>query len=115
MSKSGVDLVALAESEEPTENPETPTHKSGSTFFRHFSRQLSIQSTASILDELTSELTDDSTDAQPEESGKGRSGGAQAGSYFRAGASWPTLLTLFLSFLLAQFLASFADFWVSVW
>lgn len=109
-----VDLAAL-EAEEKVEHQEMPNNYSRN-ISRHFSRQISIQSTTSCLDELNDNNEGDQfSNIEIETMSKGTSGRGKAMSYFKAGANWPTLVALFVSFLVVQFLASFADFWVSVW
>lgn len=108
-----MDLAAL-EAEEKSDPP-TPTNNAR-TFSRLFTRQISIQSTTSCLDELKDNDEEDQlSNIEFEATSKGTAGRAGAMSYFKAGANWPVLIVLFASFLFVQFLASFADFWVSVW
>lgn len=81
-----------------------------------YERQPSIQSLASSVNE--SICDDDNVEAkgvQFESSSKGSVKGSLVLAYFKAGASWPVLFAIFASYVIVQFLASFADFWVSVW
>lgn len=50
-----------------------------------------------------------------EASSKGKVKGSLTLNYFRAGDHWSVLLILLFSFLFVQFIASAADYWVSVW
>lgn len=52
---------------------------------------------------------------QIEDSSKGKVKGSLALNYFKAGGNWLTLSILLFSFVLVQFLASAADYWVSIW
>lgn len=108
--------MAALEAEEKTENQEKPTYNSRQ-FSRNFSRQISIQSTTSCLNELidNDDEEDQFSNIDFEASSEGTAKRTKAMSYFKAGASWPVLILLFSSFLFVQFLASLADYWVSVW
>lgn len=52
---------------------------------------------------------------QMEASSKGKVKGSIAANYFAAGAHWSILFVIGLLFLIVQFLASAADYWVSIW
>lgn len=75
-------------------------------------------STLSIASSLNGSLDDghenDASDAQFEAMSKGNATGL-AVHYFGAVGNWPVLMAILLSFIFVQFLASFADYWVSVW
>lgn len=66
-------------------------------------------------EEETDENNDKDEGIQMEVSSKGTVKGSVSWNYLRAGAHWSILFTLFMSFLLVQFLASGIDYWVSVW
>lgn len=82
-------------------------------------RSLSANSTGSALDEPTYSDSDDEEPyqcaSQLEESSKGKANGSVPLSYFKSGGHWSIPPLLFLSFLAAQFVASAADIWISVW
>lgn len=102
----GIDLVNFATFKDETENPEN-----GEKYVRQLSK-LSISS--SLNGSFGDGLDIDMDGAQFEASSKG-SAKNLASNYFRAAANWPALVAILLSFVIVQFLASFSDFWVSVW
>lgn len=116
MAKSGVDFAKLVGIEETAENEENPDK-------RPMSRRSSTRSASSnSLNGSTdgSDIDDDedgkkTEGVELEASSKGKVKGSIAGNYFKAGAHWSILFVLAISFLIVQFLASAADYWVSIW
>lgn len=64
-----------------------------------------------------SDYEDESNDQnQPmETSSKGQVKGSVSGTYFTSGANFSFMCFIFILFILAQVLASGADYWVSFW
>lgn len=119
LSQSGVDFAKLVGVEEEIANDENGEP----------SRKMSTTSTLSSKSSNSSSKGDQANDSkkekeqeqqqdkgvQMEESSKGKVQGSVAAHYFKAGAHWTILVLLGFSFLLAQILASGADYWVSIW
>lgn len=54
-------------------------------------------------------------DFRMEASSKGKITGSVPLKYFSSGTHWSVLVVLLFSFIFVQFLASAADYWVSIW
>lgn len=121
LAKSGVDfaqLVGTMDKPENDENPERPMSRQVSR--KSSTRSASSMSLSSSLDGSIIEDADRDDEAQDEglqmeASSKGKVKGSVPLNYFKAGAHWSFLFTLSISFLIVQFFASAADYWVSVW
>lgn len=61
------------------------------------------------------EQSEEVAGVQLEASSKGTAKGSNAINYFRAGAHWPALVLLVLSFLIAQVIVCAADIWIAIW
>ncbi|XP_055306698.1 ATP-binding cassette sub-family C member 4-like [Sitodiplosis mosellana] len=117
LAKSGVDFAKLVGTNE-TDIEENPDK-----FGRQMSRKSSTRSaSSSSLNGSTdgSEIDEEEDEGQTqgfelEASSKGKVHGSIAGNYFKAGAHWSILFLLGISFLIVQFLASAADYWVAIW
>lgn len=120
LAKSGVDFAQFVETDEP-ENEENPEKMS-----RQMSRKSSTRSASGSVASLNSSADGSVFDEDPENeerlegvqmeaSSKGKVKGSIAANYFAAGAHWSILFLIGISFLIVQFLASAADYWVSVW
>lgn len=83
-------------------------------------RQLSIRSSNTSITSHKSS-TNGSIDeknnegVQMEDSSIGKVKGSISINYFTAGANWFVLFLLLSAFVVAQLVASGADFWVSIW
>lgn len=120
LAKSGVDfakLVGIVETTETEENPDKrPTSRRSST--RSASSNSLNGSTDGFQDGSDNDDDEDGNKTEGvemEASSKGKVKGSIAGNYFKAGAHWSILFVLAISFLIVQFLASAADYWVSIW
>lgn len=88
-----------------------------------FNRQVSeTPSMRSSISSLSISSTDKKDEHEKEDLGigleassKGKVKGSLAANYFKTGTHWSILFILGCSFILVQFLASAADYWVSVW
>lgn len=89
-----------------TDNPES-TEK--------YARQASTLSISSSLNGSLGDGHELELDDTQFEAMSGGSAKHLAANYFRAAGNWPDLVAILLSFVVVQFLASFSDFWVSVW
>lgn len=123
LAKSGVDFAQLVGTLEKAENEENPDSRPVS---RQVSRKSSVRSasTMSLVSSLDGSIIEDNNEeeddvpyagVQMEASSKGTVKGSVTLNYFKAGAHWSMLVTLTIAFLITQFLASAADYWVSVW
>lgn len=108
----GIDLVSF------TTFDEKANHQRCAKQYARRESTLSIASSlnGSLIDGHADDANDsnDANDAQFEAMSKGNATGL-AVNYLRAVGNWPVLMAILLSFLFVQFLASFADYWVSVW
>lgn len=86
-------------------------------FSRQNSETPSIKSVSSTSLESETEYWENKNDdgVQLEISSKGKVEGSLLLNYFRAGVSWPTVIIMIFAFCFVQFLASTADYFVSVW
>lgn len=106
LSKTGIDFVNLLKIEQKAEHQET----------RRISRQSATHPTTSSLDEsVYSGDKNEPNGVQLEATSKGKVKGSVSMSYYKAGANWPLLILLLMSFVVVQLLASFVDIWVSIW
>lgn len=110
---SGVDfvkLVGLVEPQQDNEDQEMPYRRKSA---------ISTRSRSSALNNSDSENEDENIEidygVQIEDSSKGKIKGSISMNYFKAGANTLTISVLLFSFLFVQFLASTADYWVSIW
>lgn len=117
MYRSGVDFVDLVGM------IETPEIRENFDFNRQASETPSMRSSNSSLNSSTETVNGHKKDEHEskdmgiglEASSKGKVKGSLAVNYFSAGANRFILLILGFSFIFVQFLASAADYWVSVW
>lgn len=82
------------------------------------SRQLSIQSNVSMNSSIQGSIVSDKGNREGmelESSSKGKFKGSAWINYYISAAHWSVLAIIFTLFLIAQFMASAADVWVSVW
>lgn len=112
-------LVGTIDKAENEENPEK-------SMSRQVSRRSSTRSSSSLSlnGSIGGSLIDGDTNAmeerrddgiQMEASSKGKVKGSVPLIYFMSGAHWSILILVLISFVFVQFLASSADYWVSVW
>lgn len=122
LSRSGVDFASLLQAEdidESTETPETVRTRSR-TQSRSSARSISsvsLHSEGNAEDEPEEVNKTKSVEdiRQMEMSSKGKVKGNLFFNYFRSGGNLVVLVIVGILFILAQVLASFADFWVSFW
>lgn len=98
------------EKSDDIENKETRTRRKSA-----ISRRSASSASSNSDTEIDDKAIEKDLGVQIEDSSKGKFKGSLALSYFRAGGNWLTLSTLLFSFILVQFLASAADYWVSIW
>lgn len=114
LSKSGVDFAKLVGIVENSEGNKSEN------IDQQMCRQLSIRSSKTSITSHRSS-TDGSIDennykgVQMEDSSRGKVKGSISTNYFTAGANWFVLFLLMSAFVVAQLVASGADFWVSIW
>lgn len=114
LSKSGVDFAKLVGIVENSEGNKSEN------IDQQMCRQLSIRSSNTSITSHRSS-TDGSIDennckgVQMEDSSRGKVKGSVSTNYFTAGANWFVLFLLMSAFVVAQLVASGADFWVSIW
>lgn len=114
--KSGVDFVARAND---NTGPDKLVH--GRRMSQNASRKSSIRSLYSRSSSIDESIYGDDDDAQSEfwsrleESSKGKANDSIMMNYLKAGANWSMLVSLAISFLATQILASVADIWISIW
>lgn len=113
-------LVGTMDKAENEDNPEK-------LMSRQVSRRSSTRSVSnlSLNGSIAGSLIDGETDAAVEEerdegvqmeaSSKGKVKGSVPLNYFKSSAHWSILIILLISFGFVQFLASAADYWVSLW
>lgn len=120
LSKSGLDFAELVGTNETAENDELSERRMS----RQMSKQISVISLRSMTlgafgstESLnTEELIDENTEGVGmEESSAGKVKGSVAMKYFKAGGSCFMVFLVIFSLGLEQVLASFVDYWVSVW
>lgn len=103
LSKIGLDITEFIGCDESGKHEESAE--------RRISQQISTNETTH-----NEKLIDETVEGVGlEESSMGKVKGSLAAKYFRAGGNWFWIFLVFFSFGLTQFLASSADYWVSVW
>lgn len=107
-----VELVGIKEMPDVKESAEAYSRQQSETIS---SRSSSSSSLNSAKESIKPTEKDRDQGVQMEASSKGTVKGPILVNYFKAGAHWSILLTLLLSFLVVQFLASATDYWVSIW
>lgn len=112
--KSGVDFSKYFGSDE---DPDDSEEMENQPKLRKMSTVSSISSgTSNFGSEIfrgIGELEDKGV--QMEESSKGKVNGSISLRYFTSGAHWSVIFILACSCLVTQILASFSDYWLSVW
>lgn len=117
-----MDFALLVGTTDKTDNDENPAK----SMSRQVSRRSSTRSASnlSLNGSLAGSLIDGDAVAEEEEqdegiqmeaSSKGKVKGSVPLNYFKSGAHWSILILLLISFGFVQFLASSADYWVSLW
>lgn len=79
------------------------------------SSNTSITSHRSSNDGSIDDYEKNNEGVQMEDSSRGKVKGSISINYFTAGANWCVLFLLISAFVVAQLVASAADFWVSIW
>lgn len=108
-----VELVGIKEMPEVKESAKVYSRQQSETLSSRSASSISLNSAKGSI--KTNEIIEKDQGVQMEASSKGTVKGSILVNYFKAGAHWPILLILLLSFLVVQFLASATDYWVSVW
>lgn len=113
LARSGFDFAELVGENDENDESRRPYSRQGS--MRSFSSQTSL---CSVLGEPFDAI-ELPIEAEPintehmEKSSKGQVKGNRTNNYFGAGAHWFVLFLLCLLFIITQFIASGADYWVS--
>lgn len=89
--------------------------RSISTSFTGSATSLNVNSDGSLCEGDQNDEAEEQIGFGMEASSKGKVKGSITANYFKAGANWFWLFILVLLFIVAQFLASAADYWVSIW
>ncbi|XP_055306876.1 ATP-binding cassette sub-family C member 4-like [Sitodiplosis mosellana] len=118
LAHNGVDFAELEEIVEQLEGAENVRKIS-----QQMSRKSSTQSAYSVNSRTDKSESEDEEDGNSDEdvgilmeaTSKGAVKGSISWNYFKTGAHWSIIISLFFSFFLVQFIASAIDYWVSVW
>lgn len=112
--KSGVDFSKyFGSDEDPDESKDMKNQQN----LRKISTVSSISSDTSNFGSAIFRGIEEIEDkgVQMEETSKGKVNGSISLGYFTAGAHWSVIFILTCSCLVTQILASFSDYWLSVW
>lgn len=116
LSKSGVDfakLIGIVENSEGNKSENIDQQMCRQLSIR--SSNTSITSHRSSNDGSIDECEKNNEGVQMEDSSRGKVKGSISINYFTAGANWCVFFLLISGFVVAQLVASGADFWVSIW